>query len=161
METPAVQLLIQSGTVPENVLQQLVRWKLLSEEALAQDGSLPDSSSTGWKTAAEFVSTLNSLIDLEQSTIRETDFEVTGIVKVVYLKWGNGRFDKRGKVAILDSLGRVLIPEDMLGNGAKVVLGISFTPDISAVRKVVSEEARFDGVTKTVTVFSIEPEGQK
>jgi hypothetical protein len=139
------------------VLQQLVKWKLLPEEAL-QDGAPPDSSSTGWRTAEEFVSDLNTLIELEHNTIRETDFIVSGTFRTVYIKWDTGRFDKRGKEVIVDTMGRVIIPEAMLRNGSRKVLGLSFTPDSSSVRRVVSEEPRFEGTNRVATVFYTEQE---
>ena len=71
-DSKAVQLVIQSGMIPEEMLQQLVTWKLLPEEVKDQAGSRPVSLEQGWQTVEEFVDTLGRAIDKESVEIKET-----------------------------------------------------------------------------------------
>jgi hypothetical protein len=159
METPAVRLLIQSGVIPENALRQLVKWKIFDKKVLDQtpDGSPPTSLSAGWETPDQFVDALTELIELEQDTIRETDFEVAGAFKTVWFKWGNGRFDKKERQVLVDNMGRVFVPRSMLKNGNRIVQAVSFTPNSSDLQRVISEETRFNGTEAVVTVLNLEP----
>lgn len=74
----AVQLIVQSGMIPEEMLQQLVAWKLLPEKVKAQAGSRPVSLEREWRTVEDFVDTLGKVIEKESVELKETTIESNG-----------------------------------------------------------------------------------
>lgn len=153
METPVVKLLIQAGLIPENVVEQLKRWKLLKPETGQALGHPDGTFELAWDSAEDFVKELQRLIHEENLTIRETELAISGTFKKVWLLCEDGR----GKPAclcidaVVDKLGRVFVASRLLGLngvGGWTIKSVSFaehSTDVKAFRPVARTEIRYEG----------------
>ena len=108
-KTPAVQLIVQSGLVPKNVLHQMKAWKLIPENLEEEAGSHPVSLESGWTTAEAFVKELDRVISEEAATIRETEFLASNELEVVWLT-ARGHDPRVAVPAVVDgNLNRVVL----------------------------------------------------
>lgn len=163
MDTPVVRLIIQAGLVPQNVLQQLERWKLLSPETAqsVEDGNQVGSSSREWG-AEDFVQVLRRLIHEENMTIREAEFAVAGDFKKVWLFGRTSGQDVAGRVdAVVDKMGRVFLPIDALGGAEVEAISFSVTAFDAAMNKrsVARVETRYQDQKEAAHVIYLEEEG--
>jgi hypothetical protein len=71
---PEVKLMIEAGIVPNNAIQQLIKWKLLPEGADKMAGSHQVCLESKWEKIGEFIEALEGAIDRKDSVIQETNF---------------------------------------------------------------------------------------
>ena len=135
--TPAVRLLIQSGILPVNTLQQLKGWRLLPEDCVKSHGSQPVTLESEWGTVKEFVDSLDAAIKQEASTIRETELDRIGkFVPCQLIIEGEEPF--RTSVFV-DRLGHVILPGELKYEQTKHV---HFYDKLHEVSRV---ESRYQG----------------
>ena len=154
METPVVRLLIRSGLVPENVLQQLSKWKLLDPRAVILDGT----SELGWAQAADFARALESLIHQENVTIRESEV-VSGTFKRAWLFYRYETVQRHvRKDVVVDKMQRIFVPVGAV-EGEEIV-AVSFADSledaVSSPLAVVNIETRYSGEEKAAYVLYTE-----
>lgn len=114
-------------------------------------GSHPVSLEHSPESAEVFVKKLEKLIDKESSTIRETELD-SHKFKLVWVRPGVYCGTKIKKIVVMvDKLGRVHIPNPVVGTSVKE---ISF--DNITFRKVIKAEERFDNDVLTSVVCYLE-----
>ena len=148
---PAVKLLIQSGVVPENVLQQLISWKLLPESFSSLHGGHPVNLESNWESVEDFVGNLRTALTEEMGTIRETEFDRTGGFKRAALLTQPGGL-RMVEDVFVDRLGRVLLPVRYPFNDAELI-----SLDGGAFREIVRREPRYEGEKQVAWVCYLEP----
>jgi hypothetical protein len=140
MTTPGVKLVIQSGIIPKETLEQLVKWKLLPKEALEEAGSRKASLEADWSDAAAFVGHLDELINKEAEAIRESEFTLPGeLVPVTVKMIGQPLFHGD---AYKDRMGRIFLGGRFYRKG---VQAIQVGPGAGPMKTVVKVEERFVG----------------
>ena len=149
--SPAVRLLIKSGVVPANVLQQLVGWRLLPEACAQSLGSQPVTMTSEWKTVEAFVHALEAALRDEAQTIRETEFNQSGGFERGWLHIVG--HESREENLFVDRLGRVVLPGDQTYEGVIAVSLIGSTR-----RKVTRIEPRYKGNRRVAWVCCLEPQ---
>lgn len=154
MGRTAIQLLIRSGIVPRETLGQLVRWQLLPEEAL---GSSVDSSRTWereWSRPERFVEEIARAVH-DDERLRETELDVAGAYRRVWIRWRGGRFDREGREVIVDRFGRIFLPGRF---AQRDIIGISLTGRHEDIQHVSSFERRYKGDEVSALVCLLEDE---
>ena len=161
-QNPSVKLMIQSGLIPENALQQLVNWRLLPETSVESSGSRPISMEKEWDDVESFVYELRTALDEEAKTIRETELDQVGEYRNVAVRipsdteagvdWASETLD-----VFVDRLGRVLLPPKKKFEQA---ISVTFLDDEnggeSTLKKVVQVENRFKGQKLAAYVIYLE-----
>lgn len=151
MTTPGVKLVIQSGIIPRETLEQLVKWKLLPKEALGEAGSRKASLKAGWSNAEAFVEHLDELISKEAQAIRESQFSLPGeLVPVTVKTVGRPLFHGD---AYRDHMGRIFLGSDFCGKGVQAV---QVGPKAGPMKNVVKIEERFIGERPSWVVCYLE-----
>ncbi len=149
--SPAVKLLIQSGVVPENVLQQLISWKLLPENFSFLHGDHPVNLESNWESVEDFVGNLKTALTEEMGSIRETEFDRVGGFKRATLLAHPGGI-ARVEDVFVDRLGRVLFPVRHPFDEAELV-----SLDRGPFREIVRREPRYEGENQIAWVCYLEP----
>ena len=148
---PSVKLLIQAGLVPDNVLQQLVNWRLLPENSVELSGQSPISMEKEWDDVESFMNDLKIALDQEAKTIRETNLDWSGGYHSVSMQLQEG---VENADVLVDALGRAILPakEKYLALSSITFLeeGNGRAPKI---RDVVRVESRFRGDKVTAYVI--------
>lgn len=145
---PPVKLMIQSGLVPDNVLQQLVNWRLLPANSTELSGQSPISMEKEWDDVESFMNDLQSALDREAKTIRETDLDWAGGYHNVSLRLrgpkGEADWFAENTEVLVDALGRVILPAKAK---YKDLLSITFLEEGNghppALREVLQVECRY------------------
>jgi hypothetical protein len=127
-----VKLLIEAGMVPQNVVHQLVQWKLLprSYESLGGESKIERSSD-------EFVSALRDAIQEDTAMIRETEFDRVGGFQTVMISGDS--YTQTGQ-HFVDRLGRVILPAEYKVEPIKA-MAVSDGPPLDVIRT----EPRYEG----------------
>jgi len=152
-------MMIQAGLVPENVVQQLVRWRLLPKDSAELTGSRPVSLEREWSDVESFVNELRSALDEEAKTIRETNLDNTGGYRPVSLRLRSQEESWRAENVdvFVDQFGRVILPAK---ERYADVLSITFLDEQngskSAPRNVVQIERRYRDNKVTAFVVYVE-----
>lgn len=152
-DSKAVQLVIKSGMIPEEMLQQLVAWKLLPESAAEQAGSQPVSLEHGWRTVEEFVDTLGQAIDKESVQIKETRLASNKRFERIHMMFDNDD-DGYMTLAIVESEDCVAVPATGKRNPREIVIR-------NVKREVWKIEERFQGDELTTLVCHLKPVPQE
>lgn len=100
----ATRMLIASGLIPKQMIEQLVNWKALPEEALTEAGSHEGFSED---KARKFLEYLEQLVDEEQESVRETSLGIEGDLTFVWLE---GMSPGAPLMLLQDKMGRIHIP---------------------------------------------------
>lgn len=109
MKTPAVKLMIESGLIPENILRQLVNWRLLEADSVKSLGNNPVSLESEWETVEEFADNLSDAVAKGMGDIRETEMDLTGYYRTAHLEFAGIGGDRQEEVFV-DRLNRVILP---------------------------------------------------
>lgn len=149
----AVKLMIQSGMIPPNAVQQLVNWRLLPEDFVQSIEKLPVTLESKWEAVEKFIGALRGALSNEMKTIRETEFDHAGGFRDARLyfngKMGKGTLEK----VFVDRLGRVITPAEKKYqklSGVRLVGG--------PLRAVVNQESRFEGSQEVAYVHYLDKE---
>jgi hypothetical protein len=145
-----VKLMIDGGIVPENVLKQLVRWKLLPEDYASRVGP----SEVEFDSPEEFVHALQNAIDEESATIRETNLDQVDRAIDVDLFFGPGAELQQVRGSF-DLLNRVILSSDVDAENLEQV-GYSKDDHSYHRRNVVRIEPRYEGDQHTHWVCYLE-----
>ena len=156
-ESPAVKLMIQSGLVPTNMVQQLVNWRLLPEDFVESTGSEPVTLEHGWPTVESFVTELNKAITEEMATIRQTELGQSGHFEEVFLVFADSTLNRTQDVFV-DRLGRLVLPAKPEYETLLTVSFRSMNGEERTVRKVVNKEPRYEGAHRSALVICLESE---
>lgn len=152
-DSKAVQLVIKSGIIPEEMLQQLVTWKLLPESAVGQAGSQPVSLEQGWRTVEDFVDTLGRAIEKESVTIKETRLASDKRFERIRLMF-IGDDDGYSTLALVENDDCVAVPATGKKNPNKIYMqGLK--------REVWKIEERFQGDELTTLICHLKPVPQE
>ena len=153
--SPAVKLLIQSGMIPENTLQQLINWKLLPGGYSSLHGDKPVSLESKWTTVEEFVDRLRAALTEEMGIIRETELDRTGGFRKAQMKACAPCCDTMHTLpdteVFVDRLGRVLLPARDPYTHVELV-----SLDGGAFREIVRRESRYEGEKQVAWVCYLE-----
>lgn len=137
---PAVQLVVQAGMIPENILKQLVAWKLLPEAVETQHGAQRISLESGWDSVEEFVGNLEEVIDAEAMEIRETTLEPPSAGYHIIRVDVGGKGLEGPLTVMSDGLGRLYLPKEFAKKKiVSVIYGDGF------IRKVRKVDTRYQG----------------
>lgn len=150
---PAVKLMIQSGMVPKNAVEQLINWKLLPPTFSSLHGDSQVSSESEWETVEDFVKSLNLSLTEEMGTIRETELDRSGgfqLATLVEAPEGVARVEH----VFVDKLGRVIFPVSKKFADVETV-SLSQGPFLDIVRR----EPRYDGDRQVAWVCYLEGKG--
>jgi hypothetical protein len=154
-DSPAVKLMIQSGLVPQNVVQQLVNWRLLPGDSVESTGSDPVTLEQGWESVEGFVAELNQVITEEMATIRQTDLNKSGHYEEAFLTFADSTMNRTQDVFV-DQLGRLVLPAKP---EYETLLSVSFRSvngEGEDTRTVVSKEPRYEGTRRSALVVCLE-----
>jgi len=149
------RMLVESGIVPQNTLQQLVRWRAIDPDLAERHGSRPVSLEKDSSEAQVWADQLSDCLDREAGEVRETDF--TGKKNVtVYIQWANLRLGVTNTTASIDPIGRVVLPSHLFdASMRKKVAAISIgTPD--NFRDVVQAEKLHQGDAVSDVMYTLE-----
>ena len=150
-------MMIQSGLVPENVVLQLVNWRLLPEDSARLTGSRPINMEKEWDDVESFVKDLRSALDVEAQTIRETELDPDGGYRSVSVQVPSDTQDWVAVEAFVDRLGRVFLPpRPAFGEAISVIFLDEGNGGNSETRKVVRVESRFRGEKVAAYVVYVE-----
>lgn len=154
--SPAVKLIIQSGMVPDNVLQQLANWKLLPEGSKQSSGSPQVSLEQEWDSIEEFVAQLRDALSKEFREIRETDLSRSGGFHKALLHYEESGFDAVEEIFV-DRLGRVILPASE--PAYRTLKGVTLMDGPPEIRQeVVKTEVRYKGEEETDLVLYLSKE---
>ena len=148
-KSPVVTLIIQSGMIPENLLKQLINWRLLPEDY----NESPGNRILEWPSAEEFVETLKKALMEEDGTIRETELNRSGQYKRALLHYSDSAFDAVENIYV-DGLGRVILPPV---ENYRQLAGITFLDKSEERKAVAALEVRFQGRQESDYVLYLEP----
>jgi hypothetical protein len=140
-----VKLMLAGGMVPDNVTQQLIRWKMLPEDFVSPDGS--DSLDLGSPEA--FIEALRLAISEEAATIRETEFDRIGAFRSATLVMDSGPTPAID--AFVDRLNRVIVPARYDVSRLTAV-----QLDAGDLQEVVRAEPRYEGDEQVAWVCYLE-----
>lgn len=146
----AVRLIVESGIVPRNALQQLANYRLIPESYVESHGTRPISLEQGWDTVEGFVDELGQALKEDIGTIRETEFDgPSGSARKATLYWKDehGTYEKNAS-AVVDKLGRVFVQPS---EGLDKVIAVSI--DGGEPQSVVRAEPRYEGDWPAAWVF--------
>lgn len=170
--SPSVKLMIESGLIPENALQQLVNWRLLPEDSVELHGNKPVNLEKEWTDVEAFIHELKGALDQEAQTIRETELDQVGEYREATLTFRScaqipdsdvsilrtGNFTQTLQVFV-DKLGRVILPAR---NEYEHLESITFTDGSNGSeirtepRPVTNTEARYRGPKIVAYVIYLE-----
>jgi len=155
----SVKLMIQSGLIPENSLQQLVNWRLLPEDSVQLSGSRPINIEEDGEDVLEFVEELRGALDSEAKTIRETELDQVGEYKKACLAFSDDSIAPEDLDVFIDKLGRAILPSY---SRYQKIRSIQFMGDgnsgQSGEKKVLSAEPRYKGQKVVAYVAYLEAE---
>ena len=149
-QNPSVKLMIQSGLIPNNTIQQLVNWRLLPESSVELSGTRPINMEKEWDDVESFVNELKTALDEEAKTIRETDLDqVAGEYQEVVLSFRvdeSGAGSQERAQVFVDKLGRIVLPPDARYQELEEVIFLDEENGGEPTnRNVVKVESRFKG----------------
>jgi hypothetical protein len=150
MASPAVKLMIESGMVPNNLLRQLVGWRLIPEALEQSSGGHPVTLENEWNSVEDFVRGLRSALRSEAATIRETELDRVGGFKdgVLHYALDTSCLGEMGELFV-DRLGRVILPSHPRYEDVKAV-------DLDGVKKQVARiDARYEGEERVAWVLEL------
>lgn len=150
-QPPAVKLMIQSGIVPKNIIQQLIHWRMLPEDSEESIGSHPVTLEDEWPTVEAFLESLKSALVEEMKTIRETDLDQTGGFRDAWVILDNGT--KFAEKLFVDRLGRIVTPASLRWERLTAVEFLG-----QKARPVVNKEPRYEGSDQVAIVHYLEKE---
>ena len=143
-QSKSVRMMIQSGLIPKEALQQMENWRLLPEGSVELAGTREVTIEKGWDTVSEFVEDLNEVLSLEDRSIKETSLDKSGGFKKADLVFADHSLDGEEDVFV-DMLGRlVLPPEQKYQELMSVTLKMS-NGGPPVVQQVVNMETRYEG----------------
>src|SRR6185295_15395931 len=87
MPSRTVEMLIKSGIIPKNAVQQLEHWKVLEEGTAETVGSQPVSLESDSEQARQFTEELRQQMEIDNQTIRETELAPVGETMDVWIVW--------------------------------------------------------------------------
>lgn len=152
-------MMIQSGLVPENVVRQLVSWRLLPSDSTELTGSRPINLEKEWDDVESFVNDLRSALDEEAKTIRETELDQDGEYRAVSVRILSEDSDWVAKNldVFVDRLGRVFLPPRPEFDKA---LSVTFLDEENGskatIHRVIRVESRFRGDKVVAYVLYVE-----
>lgn len=140
-------MMIQSGLIPENVVRQLVNWRLLPADSVGLTGSHPINMEKEWDDLESFVKDLKSALDEEAKTIRETELDQVGEYRPVSVRVSSDSEDWKSEVldAFVDRLGRVLLPPKSQFENALSITFLDGGNGANPIKMVERIETRFRG----------------
>ena len=148
--SPAVKIMIKSGLLPENVLQQLVGWRLLPEHLKNSCGGHPEPFENEWSSVEEFLADLRNAHDTEALLVRETELvKAGGYFPATLACQGEDICCD----VFIDRLGRVVLPG---GANVEKITGVSVRG--ANVQKVLNREPRYRGDQIIAWVLYLESE---
>lgn len=154
--SPAVKLMIQSGAVPQNALQQLINWRLLPEGSEESHGEREVTLESEWSTVEEFVGDLGKALSEESASIRETSFDTASSIRKAWLIFEDIQKPSSNENVMLDRLGRVVLPG---GDEYADVCEITFSEyEGLHKREVVKKEPRHQGKERVAWVCYLSEE---
>ena len=156
-ESPAVRLMIQSGLIPKNVVQQLVNWRLLPENSVESTGSAPVSLESNWESVEQFVDELGQALTKEMATIRQTELDQSGHYEEVFLVFADQTLN-RSQDVFVDRLGRVVLPAKPEYDQLLSVAFMSSNGEGKVTRVVVDKEPRYEGTRRSSLVIYLDAE---
>ena len=158
--SPAVRLMIQSGLVPKNVVQQLVNWRLLPEDFVQSTGSDPVSLESKWETVESFVDELGQAITKEMSTIRQTELDKSGHFEEAYLTFADKTLSRTQDIFV-DRLGRVVLPAKPEYEMLESISFMSVNGEGKVTKEVVNKEPRYEGTRRSALVIYLATEKEE
>jgi hypothetical protein len=167
--SPAVKLMIESGIIPKNTVQQMARWRLLPEDSIELSGKDPVALENESPKVEKFVEDLRGALTEEYSTIRQTDLDRPGHFEEVLLVFENPRLleqdtpvvvDKNGRMTytqdvFIDRLGRLVLPAKAEYDDLKEVHFMSDNGEGPIIKEGVSREPRYEGTRKSALVVCL------
>ncbi len=154
--SPAVKLMIESGAVPDNTLQQLINWRLLPEGSAESHGERKVTLESEWPTVEKFVDDLGKALSQESASIRETSFDTASSIKKAWLIFEDIQKPASNENIMLDRLGRVILPG---GDEYADVCEITFSEYEGLHRReIVKKEPRFQGKERVAWVCYLNEE---
>lgn len=112
------ELLVESGILPRGGVAQLERHKMVPQGTVDRLGIRPVSLDRDSAEARGFADKLQKKLDEEETEIRQQNL-TPGVPIQAWLKWGEGPIDPQPTEVLVDKLGRVYLPIQLLGNGQK------------------------------------------
>lgn len=155
----SVRLMIQSGIVPKNALQQLINWRLLPEDCAGLSGTKPVSIEKGWDTVKDFVDELGEALSEEDRSVRETQLEHSGGYRKAHLKFSDSSLNITTDVFV-DQLGRLILPPEQVYQELTGAIFID-TNGGENLRGICNLEKRYEGSTVSAFVVYLESEGEE
>lgn len=149
------ELMIESGIIPKNTLQQLVNWRLIPEGSEVSHGKHPVSLDSSNKLEVKrFIKELSEALRQDMTEIRETELDSAG----GYERADLGYESKEHVFAdvFVDRLERVVIPPTLSTPSDPVSVEIPARG--KGARKVVRVEVRYLGDRPVAKVLYLESE---
>jgi hypothetical protein len=138
-------MLVEAGIIPKNAVQQMVGWKIMTEEEASKLGAKPVSLDSDKKAAEKFTKKLGEEIERDDREIRETELTPMRGCQAIARSGDSQLLYKGG--AHIDTLGRVHLPvSNNIHMVASIRLNLTGSPDgWSEEFEVTSTEPRFQG----------------